>query len=119
MGEWSTADINDSLFLHTSIGLEIKDKSRVTANNLIYIESLDKAINLYNKNARYDEGGFLEADKLYFLANSDVIADKKSAYRIHQSLKEELPKLKEFVWYQQLKPFYTQKLKAVTDKYAH
>ena len=84
VGEWSTATITDSTFTRTLIGLEIKDKSKVIANNLTFIDSKEKAINLYNKNKRYDTGGFLEATSIIFVGNSTVKADKKSEVIINE-----------------------------------
>ena len=78
VGEWSEANISNSIFIRTTIGLEIKDKSKVVASNLKFINSKDKAINLYHKNKKYDEGGFLKAKNLSFIGNSMVKIDKKS-----------------------------------------
>lgn len=85
IGEWSYATITDSIFTKAYIGIEIKDKSKVIANNLIFIDSKYKAINLYNKNKRYDSGGQLEADTLYFRGNRKVDADKYSSVSIKKS----------------------------------
>lgn len=82
VGEWSTAEINDSHFIRTWIGLEIKDKSNVNANNLRFIDTKNKAINLYRKNKRYDSGGQLQAGKLYFKGNDIITKDKKSKINI-------------------------------------
>ena len=60
VGENSSATITDSSFTRTLIGLEIKDKSKVTASNLTFKDSKNIDINLYNKNKRYNEGGFLK-----------------------------------------------------------
>ncbi len=78
VGEWSEANITNSTFTRTTIGLEIKDKSKVVASNLKFINSKEKAINLYHKNKRYDEGGFLEAKNLSFVGNSTITVDKES-----------------------------------------
>ncbi len=78
VGEWSEANITNSTFTRTNIGVEIKDKSHVTASNLKFINSKEKAINLYHKNKRYDEGGFLKAKNLSFIGNSTVTVDKES-----------------------------------------
>jgi hypothetical protein len=78
VGEWSTAEIDNATFTRTNIGLEIKDKSKVTASNLTFIDSKEKAINLYHKNKRYDEGGFLHAKNLSFIGNHTVTVDKES-----------------------------------------
>jgi hypothetical protein len=78
VGEWSSANITNSTFTNTYIGLEIKDKSKVNASNLTFINSKQKAINLYNKNKRYDTGGFLKATNIKFIGNNKVITDKKS-----------------------------------------
>ena len=82
VGEWSEANITNSIFTNALIGLEIKDKSKVIANNLTFINSKEKAINLYNKNKRYDKGGFLKANNIKFIGNSVIMADKRSKYEI-------------------------------------
>jgi len=102
VGEWSEAEITDSFFLRTGIGLEVKDKSSVNANNLVIAESKDKAINLYNKNKRYDEGGFLKAEAIYLLGNTKVKADKRSAIEIKHRVENTAPVLKKFKWYEKL-----------------
>jgi len=82
VGEWSTATISDSTFIKTYIGLEIKDKSKVKASNLKFIDTKKLPIHLYNKNKRYDTGGFLEATNIKFIGNSKIKADKRSKYEI-------------------------------------
>jgi hypothetical protein len=103
VGEWSEAEITDSVFLRTAVGLEIKDKSRVKAKNLILIDSKDKAINLYNKNAHYDEGGFLEGEYIYLLGNTKIVTDKRSGKDVKNIVRGRLPLLKDFGWYPKLK----------------
>ena len=103
VGEWSEAEIIDSLFFKNYIGLEIKDKSNVVANNLIFIDSKDKAINLYNKNKRYNQGGFLRADNLFFIGNNKVIKDKKSSFEISNKIEGKLPNVGKFNWYHNIK----------------
>jgi len=82
VGEWSEADITNSIFLRTVIGLEVKDKSTVTADNLLFVDSTEKAINLYNKNSRYDEGGLLEGGSIVLLGNDLITADVRSEFNI-------------------------------------
>jgi hypothetical protein len=101
VGEWSEANITDSFFLRTVIGTEIKDKSVVHGNNLIYINSKEKAINLYNKNKRYDSGGFLYAGKLYLVGNNKIQNDKFSKTNII-SIEYKVPNFKSLQWYQNL-----------------
>ncbi len=84
VGEWSEANISNSIFTRTNIGLEIKDKSKVIAHNLTFINTKEKAVNLYNKNKRYDTGGFLDAADITFVGNKIVKADKKSKVNIHE-----------------------------------
>ena len=103
VGEWSEAEIVDSLFFKNYIGLEIKDKSNVIANNLIFIDSKDKAVNLYNKNKRYDQGGVLKADNLFFIGNNKVITDKKSSFEIKNKAEDEMPNVGKFNWYHNIK----------------
>lgn len=78
IGEWSQADISQSYFLENKIGLEVKDQSTVTAKALIIESSLDKAINLYHKNKRYDKGGQLTASQISLIGNTNVKVDKRS-----------------------------------------
>jgi len=120
VGEWSKATVTDSLFLQTMIGLEIKDKSRVKADNLLFIDSGKKAINLYNKNKRYDEGGFLSAEKIYLFGNNKITADKKSSVKIDTKIENKLPEFTDFKWYgsSQSEP-YRKMINAVELKYAH
>ncbi len=82
VGEWSDMNLSDSIFIENVIGLEIKDKSRVFAKNLIFVDQKDMAIHLYNKNRRYDEGGFLKAFDITLIGNKKVVKDKKSFYEI-------------------------------------
>ncbi|NOR54969.1 MAG: hypothetical protein GQ531_02055 [Sulfurovum sp.] len=120
VGEWSEANITDSFFLRTLIGTEIKDKSHVVANNLIYVDSKAKAINLYNKNKRYDTGGFLDAKTIYMLGNTKVKADKRSAQKIEHKIEDDLPSLKQFQWYDNIQQTpYKKYLDEVEVKYAH
>lgn len=117
VGEWSDANITDGIFIRTVIGVEIKDKSKVNANNLIFIDSTEKAINLYNKNKRYDTGGFLEADTIYLLGNKKVTADKRSAFSI-KNKNYTFPKVQEFKWYKNIQNTPYQKfLKDMELKY--
>jgi hypothetical protein len=98
VGEWSTVNITDNLFVQNEIGLEIKDKSIATVDNLTFVNARDKAINLYNKNSRYDRGGRLIADKVYFSGNSSTKADNKSEASIANKF-HELPELLNQKWY--------------------
>ena len=91
------------MFFKNYIGLEIKDKSNVIANNLIFIDSKDKAVNLYNKNKRYDQGGVLKADNLFFIGNNKVITDKKSSFEIKNKAEDEMPNVGKFNWYHNIK----------------
>lgn len=82
VGEWSISEISNSTFIRTYIGLEIKDKSEVNASNLKFINAKNIAINLYNKNKRYDKGGFLKATNIKFIGNNKIKSDKRSNYEI-------------------------------------
>ena len=82
IGEASDVNITDSVFISTLTGIEIKDDSKVLADNLVFADSKKVAINLYNKNKRYNAGGFLKAKNIYLLGNSKIQKDKKSKYGI-------------------------------------
>lgn len=119
VGEWSQAHITDSLFLRTNIGIEIKDKSRVTADNLIIADSKKTAIHLYNKNNHYDEGGFLNGEAIWLLGNTKVKADKRSDKKITNITENTLPSLKDFHWYSNLKKNpYKKNVDEMDKKYA-
>ena len=77
VGEWSTATITNSLFKQNHIGLEIKDQSKVEASNLTFLNSKLKDINLYNKNRRYNQGGWLKGSNLNF---KTISIDKRSTF---------------------------------------
>ena len=106
VGEWSDANIKNSLFLRSVIGVEIKDKSTVFAKNLILIDSKDKAVNLYNKNARYDSGGFLTGEDFYFLGNATVKGDSKSRHSVSNKVEGDIPQLSSLDWYNSLPKKY-------------
>lgn len=118
VGEWSEAHIVDSVFLRGRIGLEVKDKSKVKANNLIFVDSEAKSINLYNKNKRYDEGGFIEGDMIFLLGNLKINADKYSGETIEHIFKNHLPQLDKFQWHQNFNNTpYLDDIKAAVLKY--
>lgn len=115
VGEWSSADITDSLFLQTSIGLEIKDKSTVTADNLIFIDSIEMPIHLYNKNKRYNQGGELRGNTIYFIGNQKVVSDELSKVEIKKAITDILPPLRKFKFHDNLKGTSA---KAILDKFS-
>ncbi len=82
IGEWSSAEVHSSYFDKNYVGIEIKDKSTLKASRLIIANSQKKAINLYNKNKRYGEGGFLTAQDVLLIGNNpenkQISADNKS-----------------------------------------
>lgn len=102
VGEWSKANITDSLFLRAQIGIAIKDKSRVTAENIVIADSKILAIHLYNKNKQYDEGGFFNGNHIYLLGNTKVKTDKRSRKKMINKTENELPSLKNNQWYSNL-----------------
>ena len=82
VGEWSEANITNSSFTNTIIGIEIKDKSKVIASNLTFKDSKNLDINLYNKNKRYNQGGTLILNTK--LKNLKIKADKRSKVTINE-----------------------------------
>ena len=102
VGEWSDANITDSLFYKTFKGIEIKDNSKVYANNLFIVDSIDKSINLYNKNKRYPKGGQLEADNIYLYNNFKIKKDKKSKFYIKNLYKNKKLDITKYKWYKLL-----------------
>ena len=98
VGEWSEVSIEDSLFVRTEIGLAVKDKSVVRANNLIFIDSRLEDILLFNKNKRYDEGGSLEIDNLYLLGNLTISQDSLSSFTVVNKNENVLPVWEDNSW---------------------
>ncbi len=83
VGEWSNLILKNSTFIGNVIGLEIKDKSEVFAKNIKIVCSKNMAIHLYNKNPRYDEGGYLKGEDIYLFGNKqNIIKDYKSLYEV-------------------------------------
>ena len=70
----------------------------MTADNLLFFNASNKAINLYNKNSRYDKGGNLQADNVYFSGNSLVEADNRSSITIENEITRK-PVLENENWY--------------------
>ena len=99
VGEWSDVELTKSLFLRNGIGLEVKDKSTVKIKDAVIIDSKDKAINLYNKNKRYYEGGVIDGGSVYLLGNTKVKADKRSSYEIKHIVENILPDIKQWNWH--------------------
>jgi hypothetical protein len=106
-GEWTTGDYGSNLFYNCLIGLEIKDKSEVTLTNDFIVDSGDKAINLYNKNNRYDEGGTVTAESIFVRGNDKITADKRSSINI-QRVSSDRPRIDDF-------PFASSKLNLKKD----
>jgi hypothetical protein len=87
-GEWSTGEFYRNVFVGNFIGLEIKDKSKVSLKDSTFLDSGEWDINLYLKNPRYDEGGSLIAETLYSEEVLKINADKHSSYTVEfQSVK--------------------------------
>ena len=99
VGEWSEAVITNSLLIDNEIGIEVKDKSTVAADNLLIINAKTKAINLYNKNKRYDEGGSIKGNNIYLVNNTEVKADKRSSATELNIIENKLPDLSDFQWF--------------------
>ena len=98
VGEWSDVDLNKNIFLRNGIGLEVKDKSTVKIDEVVIIDSKDKAINLYNKNKRYYEGGIIEGGTVYLLGNTKIKVDKRSGHKIKHVVENILPDIGEWNW---------------------
>lgn len=103
VGEWSTAEIKNNIFVNNLIGLEVKDKSVVKADNLLIADAIEKPINLYNKNSRYDEGGHLKADSITIIGNDLITYDKRSSLDIKIKNIVETYDFKSIQWFDNLK----------------
>ena len=95
IGEWSHAKITDNVFYDCNIGLEVKDKSLIEIDNVLIAKSRLYAINLYNKNDRYDSGGTALGKKVFFHGNMKVNADKRSSVTIDNKVNQ-YPKIETF-----------------------
>ena len=81
-GEWSTGEFSGNVLSHCYIGVEIKDKSEVKLTNNLIFGSKKVAINLYNKNIRYDQGGIVTTQNNYIMDNEKILADERSSYNL-------------------------------------
>jgi len=101
VGEWSTANVDNNLFYDNEIALEIKDKSSVNTDNNIVINARKVAVNLYNKNKRYDEGGEVYINNIYLTGNLSITKDKKSIASVTNKINS-IPDFKEQLWYENI-----------------
>lgn len=99
-GEWSDVKLENSYFINNEIGLEVKDKTKLIAKNLVFENAIKKAINLYNKNKRYGSGGHLTGEAIYLIGNKKVKKDKTSSLDL-KTKKSFL--LSDEKWFQDLK----------------
>ena len=101
IGEWSeNVIINNNIFHNNNIGIATKDKSKVKLDNSIFINSKKSIIEAYNKNWRYDAGGFVLGDNIYVIGNDKTIFDKKSQITIKAKKTSSIPM--DFLWYKNL-----------------
>ncbi len=100
VGEWSHAEIQKSIFIETHIALEVKDQSSVIAKELLIKHTQEKAINLYHKNKRYNEGGILDAIDIAFVGNDRVSVDDDSHLNSISIISAH--ELMNSVWYQEI-----------------
>ena len=89
-GEWSEGEYNNNIFASCYTGIEVKDKSSVTLNNNVILNSKDVAINLYKKNLRYDSGGKITASNNHITGSKTISSDEYSDYTINKT-QDKLP----------------------------
>ena len=97
VGEWSSGTFRNNLFYGNNIGIEVKDKSVVDLEeHILIVDSVEKGVNLYRKNDRYDEGGTIKADNIYIIGNAeDIVKDEESKVEIKE-VKNEFPLVVDF-----------------------
>jgi len=96
VGEWTEATITDSLFINTVLGIAVKDKSKVKADNLIFIGAKEHSVAAFRKNLKYDQGGMLEADTLYLAGNRNLATDSASTITVENEVYDKVPNLNRF-----------------------
>jgi hypothetical protein len=97
IGEWSEVAMEDNILIDNDIAIEIKDKSRARVDRALLVDARRKALNLYNKNERYDEGGFLQGAGVILLGNETVTADRKSKVALDEQPMTDEPAI---LWYE-------------------
>lgn len=100
IGEWSNAEIKDSIILNAFIGIASKDKSRVNLENVLFVKNKSETITAYNKNSKYDEGGFIDGEGIFIIGNDKISADKKSEINIIES--DTMPQIKNSGWFKNI-----------------
>ncbi|WP_031485108.1 CotH kinase family protein [Maridesulfovibrio frigidus] len=96
VGEWTEATITDSLIINSVIGMAVKDKSRVKADNLIFVDAKEYSIAAFRKNLKYDEGGTMEAGTIYLVGNTYRATDSSSHVAVEAEIENKLPSLDSF-----------------------
>lgn len=96
VGEWTEATITDSLLINPVLGVAIKDKSRVKADNLIFVDAKDHSVAAFRKNLKYNEGGFMTADTLHLAGNKNLATDSASTITVENEVEDTVPSLDHF-----------------------
>jgi hypothetical protein len=100
VGEWSNATIDGNILYKNNIGVAVKDKSRVEIKNSLFIKSKTTMLDAYNKNWRYDEGGFISGDNILVIGNDKIKSDKISKIDVKTKKTKRVPRA--FLWYKNL-----------------
>ncbi len=96
VGEWTEATITDSLIINPVIGIAIKDKSKVKADNLIFVDAKEYAIAAFRKNLKYDEGGFMDGGTIHLVGNTYRASDSASVTTVKNEIEDKLPSLERY-----------------------
>ncbi len=101
VGEWSEeVSINNNIYHKNFIGIAVKDKSRVHLKNSVFINSGASTIEAYNKNWRYDEGGYIYGENVYIIGDKKTRKDEKSKIEIELKKVDHIPS--DFYWFKDL-----------------
>ncbi len=96
VGEWTEAVITNSLIINPVIGVAIKDKSKVQADNLTFVNAKEYSIAAFRKNLKYDEGGVMKGGTIYLAGNKYLATDSSSTIDVEKEIDNKVPSLDHF-----------------------
>lgn len=88
VGQRSTAHVTNSTFIHTNLGLGVKDSCTAVVENCTFY-AVQNPISCYEKvQGRAGGNAFIEACVFANSSSQDIVCDEKSFVRIHRSLSD-------------------------------
>ncbi|MBL1141656.1 MAG: hypothetical protein HND53_06455 [Proteobacteria bacterium] len=85
VGEASEVNVEHSQLKACSIGIAVKDQSKLHVDDIVFSVEQGNAIALYRKNSRYSNGGEVYGERLYGINEQDINVGDYSVNNIKQS----------------------------------